>query len=171
MLHKYELFCESNDMNNYFESAKYEYEKAVEKLDDLGFSKKHRYFEILKDTYDRFESRAKQIIQKCDNKYNLRFDLELSWYSTGGSGVKDKASIVSYVSFGTNSDIYDLFYDEYMEQKKKYQYGFSKEGFYADKQQQIFSTLNLPFKVGGGSGAYSSSGSRVFLTINNGELD
>ena len=166
-----EFICESKDMNSYFDSAKYKYEKALEKLDDLGFSKKHRYFETLKETYDIFESRAKQIIQKSNSKYNLRFDFELSWYASGGSKVKDRASISCYVSFGTNSDLYEMFYDDYIEQKKKYTYGFSKEGFYAEKQQQIFSTLNLPFKVGGGQGAYSSSGSRVFLFLCNGELD
>jgi hypothetical protein len=171
MLHTYNLFCESNDMNSYFDSAKYEYEKALVKLDDLGFSKKHRYFETLKETYDKFESRAKQIIQKSNDKYNLRFDFELGWYSSGSSHVKDRASISCYVSFATNNELYDMFYDEYQEQRKKYQYGFSKEGFYADKQQQIFSTLNLPFKVGGGNGSYSSSGSRVFLTLCHGELD
>lgn len=167
--------------------AKYEYEKALKKLDDLGFSKKHRYFKILKETYDIFESRAKQIIQKSNGKYNLKFDFELGWYASGGRRLKDseitksgftyssfKKSISCYVSFATNSELYDMFYDEYWEQRKKYKkykYGFSKKGFYADKQQEISTSLNLPFKVSGGGNAYSYSGNRVFLSLYSGELD
>lgn len=142
--------------------TKYDYSYTKKELGEI-YVKSHRSYQVLDETYNTFKEKANKLIKADKGKHTFSFNFEAGWYDH-----HHKASIGGYVSIDRD-ELYEEFKTEFEEQKKKYTYGFNRDGFMAEKIKQICSSYGV--KAYGGSSSYSSHGSQIFLPLETGEID
>ena len=149
-------------VNNSLESTKSDYNYIKKQLSEAGYSEKHRSFAELDSVYNEFKEKATKLVKAAGSKYDIRFTFGASWYDHG-----NKASIGGDVSID-RAQIYNEFIEDYRAQKAKYTYGFSADGFMAERLKEICGRYGV--KVSGGEASYSTHGSGIYLPLASGEL-
>lgn len=142
--------------------TEHSYKEIKRRLEDIGYGPKHRSFQVLDETYKEFQTKAKELIKKNKNEFDLNFKFNAGWYDSG-----HKASLSGEVGV-SGYEIGEKFADEWSEERRKYPHSYDKQRFIAGKIRDIADKHKV--KVYGGSSSYSTYGSSVYLPLATGEI-
>lgn len=136
--------------------------KIKSKLDQLGFAKHHRNFAVLDQTFEKFESKGKEIINAATSKgFEFHFSFEASWYDN-----RTKASLRGLI--GMNKyDLQRKYRDEWNAYHAQWKYE-TLDGWAAGKLANIIK--GKPDEPSQGSSGYSYSGNYILNHLSGGEL-
>lgn len=137
--------------------TKTSFDEISTRLDEIGFAKHHRNFDILKKTYDEFQRKGEELSNKIKD-IELKFDFEAEWYDQ-----RRKASLTGLVSI-RKWDLIDKYKKEYYEKKDELAKYGSTNHWLAGRLKELCDSTGVKTTGGSSSFAYNFETVSIFLS-------